>query len=177
MEKIAFTVADTGVGIPEDKRTAIFHAFEQLSPIAHKTEGTGLGLAISQNLVRLMGGRIAVKSGMGRGSVFRFKIPLVDMNGGIVERRIKQAECISNSSNIGDAISVAAIIPPPKTDITALHAMSRIGDLSAIVDYAVKMREADPRLAAFCRTLERHAAEFDMTAIRDLIEGFMGGDA
>ena len=68
-----FTLADTGIGIPEDKQTAIFEVFEQVdSTLKRRYGGTGLGLAIASRLVELMGGRIWVESALGRGSTFHF---------------------------------------------------------------------------------------------------------
>ncbi len=70
---LQFTVADTGIGIPERKIHSIFEAFTQVdSSITRTFGGTGLGLSISQQLVTLMGGRIWVESAVGMGSQFHF---------------------------------------------------------------------------------------------------------
>ncbi|MCL4201667.1 MAG: PAS domain S-box protein [Pirellulaceae bacterium] len=71
--ELHFSVADTGPGIPEDRRVAIFHAFEQNERSdTRRFGGSGLGLAICARLVEMMGGKIWLDSQMGLGSTFHF---------------------------------------------------------------------------------------------------------
>jgi len=72
-----FVVADTGIGVPPEKQSAIFEMFEQAdSSTTRRHGGTGLGLAIASRLVGLMGGNICVESEVGQGSRFHFTIRL-----------------------------------------------------------------------------------------------------
>lgn len=72
-----FVVRDTGVGIPDDRRRDIFEAFTQVDGSAtRRFAGTGLGLTIASRLVRAMGGKISVKSEVGRGSKFTVDVAL-----------------------------------------------------------------------------------------------------
>ena len=72
---IGFTVSDTGVGIPLEKRAAIFDPFSQAdTSTTRKYGGTGLGLTISARLIAMMGGNIWLESEPGRGSRFHFTV-------------------------------------------------------------------------------------------------------
>jgi len=74
---VRFTVRDSGPGIPADAVATLFDPFTQVDQRAsHERGGSGLGLAISSRLVRLIGGRLAVETEVGRGSVFSFELPL-----------------------------------------------------------------------------------------------------
>jgi signal transduction histidine kinase/DNA-binding response OmpR family regulator len=76
-----FTVSDTGVGIAEAKREAIFAPFTQAdSSTTRKYGGTGLGLTISTRLVAMMGGAMWVESEPGKGSHFHFTAHLATAN-------------------------------------------------------------------------------------------------
>jgi CheY-like chemotaxis protein len=87
-QKIIIEVADSGIGIAQEKIDTIFQAFVQAdNSVTRKFGGTGLGLAISKRLVEMMGGAISVKSELGKGTVFSITIaletvatPIVDIN-------------------------------------------------------------------------------------------------
>lgn len=69
-----FEIADTGIGISDDKLQTIFQPFEQAGTAHQRAAGVGLGLAISQQLVELMDSQIQVTSRPGQGSTFWFNV-------------------------------------------------------------------------------------------------------
>jgi signal transduction histidine kinase len=80
-EQLELTVADTGVGIPEEDRSIIFEKFRQSRAVlgqdglTREFSGTGLGLSIVKELCKLLGGEISFVSELGKGSTFKVVLP------------------------------------------------------------------------------------------------------
>ncbi|MCU7835558.1 MAG: PAS domain S-box protein [gamma proteobacterium symbiont of Taylorina sp.] len=106
---IQFIVADTGIGIPEEKHHSIFDAFKQAKE-GIDAGGTGLGLAISERLIKEMGGTtIDLESIYGEGSSFSFSLPLIEVD----EKVLLISQDTSYDENIIPKL-------PENTEITAL---------------------------------------------------------
>lgn len=80
--ELCITVEDTGVGIPKEKQSVIFDRFVQVESLfSRRAEGLGIGLFIVNELVKLMGAKISLKSEVGTGSVFTIRYPLKNCAG------------------------------------------------------------------------------------------------
>jgi CheY-like chemotaxis protein len=78
--ELCFEVEDTGPGISSQEMGDLFDPFVQTTSGRHSQEGTGLGLPISQQYIHLMGGEVSVSSQLGKGSTFRFNLPVKIVN-------------------------------------------------------------------------------------------------
>ena len=79
--QLQFSVADTGIGIPDDHIDAIFESFSRVQYKDRIYEGAGLGLAITKSLIEQQGGKMGLKSKEGEGSVFYFDMIFVTNDG------------------------------------------------------------------------------------------------
>jgi len=77
LQELHFAVSDTGIGISDENIQSLFIPFTQIDSTAtRKHSGTGLGLSICRKIIEEMGGRIRVESELGKGSTFKFIIPV-----------------------------------------------------------------------------------------------------
>ncbi len=117
--RMAISVADTGIGIPEDKQKLIFEAFQQADgSTSRRYGGTGLGLSISKELVARLGGEMQLVSAAGKGSTFTILMPLEA--GSPIQPKIQtQTVTIAQVPAIPDSVEEQTIIEDDKQQLRA----------------------------------------------------------
>ncbi|TRW95268.1 response regulator [Candidatus Methylobacter oryzae] len=133
MATLRIEVADTGVGVAEDKQEELFKPFVQLVQENSDTKGTGLGLAISKSLVKLMGGCIGFTSVLGRGSTFKIELPvaIASVDRITIEEEWHPVKCIAPGQ------------PPLRLLVVDDNADNRLLLTSILIDAGFQVREAE----------------------------------
>jgi PAS domain S-box-containing protein len=97
-DKTCISVTDTGIGIRTEDQEVVFEEFRQVEGSTDAiNEGTGLGLAITKRLVEQQGGKISLKSELGKGSRFTFTLPTGSKatNAGQIEKSLQNGIAVS----------------------------------------------------------------------------------
>ncbi|WP_436717122.1 ATP-binding protein [Roseiconus lacunae] len=129
--RIAFAVADTGIGMTDRQIRQLFKPFTQVdSSVSRRFEGTGLGLAISQRLAAMMGGEIVVESEPGVGSRFTATVDCGDLRNAkaVVSKQHREVEH-DRSQLDGRPLSGRILVVDDRKDIRflAAHLLKRAG--------------------------------------------------
>jgi PAS domain S-box-containing protein len=167
-----FEVVDTGYGISLEEIDTLFEPFVQTESGRRSQEGTGLGLSISRNFVRIMGGEMNVASQLGRGTTFKFHIPIYasDRSTYALDSPQPDTELTRPQMLLSPQALQAEISSMPCEWVRELHKAAILADAEAIVGLIDRMAGAGDResLALTLRTLVnefRFDAIFELTHI------------
>lgn len=140
---LLITVADTGIGIPVEQQERIFQSFEQGSSGGDRLYGgTGLGLAIARRLVEFHNGKIWVESEVGKGSKFKFTLPIATTKY-VPEAVAPIALAVTELMASSQSIRPDAVLRELVTDTLAIDVSAPRGDRQAHTDQAPSISPTD----------------------------------
>jgi signal transduction histidine kinase/DNA-binding response OmpR family regulator len=146
--EILIVVSDTGIGIPADEVPRIFEEFEQVEPgPGHTVEGTGLGLALTKRFAELHGGRVKVRSEVGRGTAFTLHLPL--------EARPASLPTMPPSHVAGDGPLILVVEDNPQAAALMTAYLARGG-------YQVEVARNGPEALEMAQRLQPEAITLDV---------------
>jgi CheY-like chemotaxis protein len=149
---LRFAIADTGIGIPDDRQDAIFEAFRQADgSTTRRYGGTGLGLTISRRMVELSGGRMWLESASGRGTTFHFTMPVT-----LAVSELAGTDGVDGSTNVAGRTAALRILLAEDNVVNRRLALRLLEKMGHRVSIATTGREA---LAA----METH--DFDLAIL------------
>ena len=143
---LIFTIKDTGIGMKEEDLQRIFNPFERFDMERNRTiEGTGLGMSIVQQLLKLMNGKLNVKSEYGKGSEFSFSVRQWIKNNkpiGDFDEALKKTQHRENNYNKLFTAAFAKILIVDDTELNLTVAKGLLKDTLIQIDTAYSGREA-----------------------------------
>lgn len=140
LQELHFAVSDTGIGISEENIQTLFIPFNQIDSTAtRKFSGTGLGLSICRKIIEEMGGRIWVESQLGKGSTFKFIIP-VQVN--LVRKTQQQPQQNTAGTISGTEIKPLKMLVAEDNNMNQLLATKMFKKIGYIIEIANNGKEA-----------------------------------
>ncbi|HXE53409.1 MAG TPA: ATP-binding protein, partial [Tepidisphaeraceae bacterium] len=132
-------IEDSGIGIPQESLPHIFDRFHQVDGSStRKYQGVGIGLALARDLVQQHGGRLAVRSQLGKGTAFRIELPLDAAGAATAVPDVKAADTTDAISEIYKAANRA--VPLPTEAPVPLESTGSGAHLVLVVDDEPDMR-------------------------------------
>ena len=133
--RLRFEVADTGIGIADDRLPGLFAPFEQIdSSMSKRFGGTGLGLAITQKLAEMMGGHAGATSTPGQGSTFWFTAVFDKVEDGSLVRVREQVK--NACQEIAAGFAGSRILLVEDNEINMMVATETLADAHLEIDVA-----------------------------------------